>query len=111
MFSSRSRSHPRAAMQILRHAQTTVTMEVYSEVPSAKTRGGWALRHGTGGKDAVIVTRLDTRQQGLSIPGTHGHKATRLRTQVACNKRNPAHLGSTVMTVCPIWILSPFFSH
>jgi uncharacterized Zn-finger protein len=30
--------HPRVAMQILRHTQITVTMEVYSEVPSAKTR-------------------------------------------------------------------------
>jgi integrase len=30
--------HPRVAMQILRHTQIAVTMEVYSEVPSAKTR-------------------------------------------------------------------------
>jgi integrase len=30
--------HPRVAMQVLRHTQITVTMEVYSEVPSAKTR-------------------------------------------------------------------------
>jgi integrase len=30
--------HPRVAMQILRHTQFTVTMEVYSQVPSAKTR-------------------------------------------------------------------------
>ena len=30
--------HPRAAMQILRHSQIAVTMEIYSEVPSAKTR-------------------------------------------------------------------------
>jgi integrase len=30
--------HPRVAMQILRHSQISMTMEVYSEVPSAKTR-------------------------------------------------------------------------
>ena len=30
--------HPRVAMQILRHSQIAVTMEIYSEVPSAKTR-------------------------------------------------------------------------
>lgn len=30
--------HPRVAMHILRHSQIAMTMEVYSEVPSAKTR-------------------------------------------------------------------------
>jgi integrase len=30
--------HPRVAMQILRHSQIAMTMEVYSEVLSAKTR-------------------------------------------------------------------------
>ena len=30
--------HPRVAMQILRHSQISMTMEVYSEVPTAKTR-------------------------------------------------------------------------
>jgi integrase len=30
--------HPRVVMQILRHTQIAMTMEVYSEVPSAKTR-------------------------------------------------------------------------
>ena len=30
--------HPRVAMQILRHTQISVTMEIYSEVPSATTR-------------------------------------------------------------------------
>jgi integrase len=30
--------HPRVAMQILRHSQIAMTMEIYSEVPSAKTR-------------------------------------------------------------------------
>jgi integrase len=30
--------HPRVAMQILRHSQIAVTMEIYSEVPTAKTR-------------------------------------------------------------------------
>jgi integrase len=30
--------HPRVAMQILRHSKIAMTMEVYSEVPSAKTR-------------------------------------------------------------------------
>jgi integrase len=29
--------HPRVAMQILRHSQIAVTMQVYSEVPSAST--------------------------------------------------------------------------
>jgi integrase len=30
--------HPRVAMQILRHSQIAMTMEIYSEVPTAKTR-------------------------------------------------------------------------
>ena len=30
--------HPRVAMQILRHSKTAVTMEIYTEVPSAATR-------------------------------------------------------------------------
>jgi integrase len=30
--------HPRVAMQILRHSQITVTMEIYSEVPSEATQ-------------------------------------------------------------------------
>jgi integrase len=30
--------HPRVAMQILRHSKITVTMEIYTEVPSAATR-------------------------------------------------------------------------
>jgi integrase len=30
--------HPRVIMQILRHAQMSVTMEIYSQAPSAKTR-------------------------------------------------------------------------
>jgi integrase len=30
--------HPRVAMQILRHSQIAMTMDVYSEVPSAQTR-------------------------------------------------------------------------
>ena len=29
--------HPRVAMQIVRHSQITVTMQVYSEVPSTAT--------------------------------------------------------------------------
>jgi integrase len=29
--------HPRVAMQVLRHSQIAVTMEIYSEVPSATT--------------------------------------------------------------------------
>jgi integrase len=31
--------HARVAMQVLRHSQIAMTMEIYSEVPSAKTRG------------------------------------------------------------------------
>jgi integrase len=34
--------HPRVAMPILRHSQIAMTMEVYGEVPAAKTRS--ALR-------------------------------------------------------------------
>ena len=34
--------HPRVAMQILRHSKIAVTMEIYTEVSSAATRG--ALR-------------------------------------------------------------------
>ncbi|WP_328457747.1 hypothetical protein OG780_43235 [Streptomyces sp. NBC_00386] len=30
--------HPRIAMQILRHSEIAVTMEVYTHVPSADTR-------------------------------------------------------------------------
>jgi len=30
--------HPRVAMQILRHSQIAMTMDIYSEVPTAKTR-------------------------------------------------------------------------
>jgi hypothetical protein len=30
--------HPRVAMQILRHAQFSITMEIYSEVSSVATR-------------------------------------------------------------------------
>jgi hypothetical protein len=30
--------HPRVAMQILRHSQIAVKMEIYSEVPSSATR-------------------------------------------------------------------------
>ena len=30
--------HPRVPMQILRHSQIAITMEIYSEVPTAKTR-------------------------------------------------------------------------
>ncbi len=30
--------HPRIAMQILRHSKIAVTMEIYTEVPSAATR-------------------------------------------------------------------------
>jgi integrase len=42
--------HPRVAMQILRHSKIAVTMEIYTEVPSAGTRealrklGGWLDR-------------------------------------------------------------------
>jgi integrase len=30
--------HPRVAMQILRHSRSAITMEIYTEVPSAATR-------------------------------------------------------------------------
>jgi integrase len=30
--------HPRVAMQILRHSRIAITMEIYTEVPSAATR-------------------------------------------------------------------------
>ena len=30
--------HPRVAMQILRHSKIAVTMEIYTEIPSASTR-------------------------------------------------------------------------
>lgn len=30
--------HPRVAMQVLRHSKIAVTMEIYTEVPSAATR-------------------------------------------------------------------------
>ena len=34
--------HPRVAMQILRDSKIAVTMEIYTEVPSAATRDGHA---------------------------------------------------------------------
>ena len=49
--------HPRVAMQILRHSKIAVTMEIYTEVPSAATRA--ALR------------RLG---EELSQPGAHGQQ-------------------------------------
>jgi hypothetical protein len=30
--------HPRVAMQILRHSRVAITMEIYTEIPSAVTR-------------------------------------------------------------------------
>ena len=30
--------HPRVAMQILRHSKIAITMEIYTEIPSAATR-------------------------------------------------------------------------
>ena len=30
--------HPRVAMQILRHSKIAITMEIYTEIPSAVTR-------------------------------------------------------------------------
>jgi hypothetical protein len=30
--------HPRVAVQILRHSRVSITMEIYTEVPSASTR-------------------------------------------------------------------------
>jgi integrase len=30
--------HPRVAMQILRHSKSAITLEIYTEVPSAATR-------------------------------------------------------------------------
>jgi hypothetical protein len=34
--------HPRVAIQILRHSKIAITMEIYTEIPSAATRA--ALR-------------------------------------------------------------------
>ena len=34
----RSTSKPRVAMQILRHSKIAITMEIYTEAPSAATR-------------------------------------------------------------------------
>ena len=45
--------HPRVAMQILRHSKLAITMEIYTEVPSAATRealhklGQWLDETGT----------------------------------------------------------------
>ena len=39
--------HPRVAMQILRHSRVAITMEIYTEVPSAVTRE--ALRNSDSG--------------------------------------------------------------
>ena len=45
--------HPRVAMQILRHSKIAITMEIYTEVPSAATRealhklGQWLNETGT----------------------------------------------------------------
>jgi hypothetical protein len=36
--------HPRVAMQTLRHSKIAVTMEIYTEVPSAATRSAQEVR-------------------------------------------------------------------
>jgi hypothetical protein len=38
LAASRPRRSPRVAMQILRHSKIAVTMEIYTEVPSAAIR-------------------------------------------------------------------------
>ena len=43
--------HPRVAMQILRHSKIAVTMEIYTEVPSAATRA--ALRSSVSGSARI----------------------------------------------------------
>ncbi len=48
--------HPRVAMQILRHSKIAVTMEIYTEVPSAATRE--ALRKLVSGSTASLVAVL-----------------------------------------------------
>ncbi|GAB2746464.1 site-specific integrase [Kitasatospora kifunensis] len=51
--------HPRVAMQILRHSQFAVTMEIYTQVPSEETRK--ALRK--------LGATLDTAQAGTLAEG------------------------------------------
>ena len=52
--------HPRVAMQILRHSRVAITMEIYTEVPSAATRE--ALRRlgpvARGHRDMSVVAAL-----------------------------------------------------
>ncbi len=65
--------HPRIAMQILRHSEIAVTMEVYTHVPSAETRR--ALRKlgkalGGGGKQKKEKKGKRKQQKGAEEPSS-----------------------------------------
>ena len=47
--------HPRVAMQILRHSKIAITMEIYTEVPSAATREALQQAGAVAGRDGHLT--------------------------------------------------------
>ena len=47
--------HPRVAMQILRHSKIAITMEIYTEVPSAATREALRKLGAVAGRDGHVT--------------------------------------------------------
>ena len=50
--------HPRVAMQILRHSKIAITMEIYTEVPSAATRAALQEARAVAGRDSHLTSLL-----------------------------------------------------
>ena len=62
--------HPRVAMQILRHSKSAITMEIYTEVPSAATRAAPRLaEHHSDGLTASPVEDQARPQKVLQVCG------------------------------------------
>jgi integrase len=60
--------HPRVAMQILRHSKIAVTMEIYTEVPSAATRAALRKLGQWLGSKPLLYSSV-VRQRKRPIPG------------------------------------------
>ena len=69
--------HPRVAMQILRHAQISITMDVYTEVPDEVTRANGQGQRPTGRMTLTIgawsarLARVDGRRDDQALSGTY----------------------------------------
>lgn len=61
--------HPRVAMQILRHSQISVTMNVYSEVSSEETAQGSEEAWGSSGLVAVFFSCTRSKLGHLRVAG------------------------------------------